>query len=65
MLADKISSPTPLARVIRPVIAGSLGYTAGGLAYDVADDIIRAKEGIESRGYKGDMENNPFLKSSR
>ena len=62
--ADKISSPTPLARVIRPVIAGSLGYTAGGLAYDVADDIIRAKEGIESRGYKGDMENNPFLKSS-
>ena len=23
--ADKISSPTPLARVIRPVIAGSLG----------------------------------------
>jgi len=62
--ADKISSPTPLARVIRPVIAGSLGYTAGGLAYDVADDIIRAKEGIESRGYKGDMENNPFLRAA-
>ena len=55
---------TPVARVIKPVIAGSLGYTAGGLAYDVADDLIRAKEGIESRGYKGDMEKNVFLRAS-
>ena len=56
--------PTPVGAILRPVVAGSLGYSAGGLAYDVADDIIRAKEGITSSGYKEDLENNPFLRAA-
>ena len=30
----------------------------------MADDIIRAKEGITSSGYKEDLENNPFLRAA-
>ena len=56
--------PTPVGAILRPVVAGSLGYSTGGLAYDVADDIIRAKEGITSSGYKEDLENNPFLRAA-
>jgi hypothetical protein len=56
--------PTPVGNILRPVVAGSLGYSAGGLAYDVADDIIRAKEGITSSGYKEDLEQNPFLRAA-
>ena len=56
--------PEPVSAILRPVVAGSLGYSAGGLAYDVADDIIRAKEGITSSGYKEDLENNPFLRAA-
>jgi hypothetical protein len=36
----------PIGAIMRPVIAGTLGYSAGGQAYDVADEIIRAREGI-------------------
>lgn len=57
-------SGTAIPRIIRPVVAGALGYTAGGMAYDVADDLIRAKEGITSSGYKEDLENNPFLRAA-
>jgi hypothetical protein len=57
-------SGTAIPRIIKPVVAGALGYTAGGMAYDVADDIIRAKEGIESSGYKEDLEKNPFLRAA-
>ena len=56
--------PEPVSAILRPVVAGSLGYSAGGLAYDVADDIIRAKEGITSSGYKEDLENNPYLRAA-
>lgn len=56
--------PEPVSAILRPVVAGSLGYSAGGLAYDVADDIIRAKEGITSSGYKEDLEQNPFLRAA-
>jgi hypothetical protein len=56
--------PEPISAILRPVVAGSLGYSAGGLAYDVADDIIRAKEGITSSGYKEDLEKNPFLRAA-
>src|SRR5210317_541158 len=56
--------PTPVGNILRPVVAGSLGYSAGGLAYDVADEIIRAKEGITSSGYKEDLEQNPFLRAA-
>jgi len=56
--------PEPVSAILRPVVAGALGYSAGGLAYDVADDIIRAKEGITSSGYKEDLEQNPFLRAA-
>ena len=56
--------PDPVSAILRPVVAGSLGYSAGGIAYDVADDIIRAKEGITSSGYKEDLEQNPFLRAA-
>ena len=58
------SLPVPIQDILRPVVAGALGYSAGGLAYDVADDIIRAKEGITSSGYKEDLEQNPFLRAA-
>ena len=58
------SLPVPIQNILRPVVAGALGYSAGGLAYDVADDIIRAKEGITSSGYKEDLEKNPFLRAA-
>ena len=56
--------PEPVSAILRPVVAGSLGYSAGGLAYDVADDIIRAKEGITSSGYKEDLDKNPFMRAA-
>jgi len=58
------SLPVPIQNILRPVVAGALGYSAGGLAYDVADDIIRAKEGITSSGYKENLEQNPFLRAA-
>ena len=55
----------PIGAILRPVVAGTLGYTAGGQAYDIADEIIRAKEGIETTGYKGkDTSANPFLQAA-
>lgn len=55
----------PVGAILRPVIAGTLGYTGGGQAYDIADEIIRAKEGIETQGYKGkDVESNPFIRAA-
>jgi len=60
----KLDPNKPIQNLLRPVVAGTLGYTAGGLAYDVADDIIRAKEGIESSGYKDKLNENPFLRAA-
>jgi hypothetical protein len=60
----KLDPNKPIQNLLRPVVAGTLGYTAGGIAYDVADDIIRAKEGIESSGYKDKLEQNPFLQAA-
>jgi hypothetical protein len=60
----KLDPSKPIQNLLRPVVAGTLGYTAGGMAYDVADDIIRAKEGIESSGYKDKLEQNPFLRAA-
>jgi hypothetical protein len=60
----KLDPSKPVQALLRPVVAGSLGYSAGGIAYDIADDIIRAKEGITSSGYKEDLEENPFLRAA-
>lgn len=65
---DKLSGldpSKPIGAIMRPVVAATLGYSAGGQAYDIADEIIRAKEGIETRGYKGkDIIDNPFLQAA-
>ena len=68
MNLDKIGGldpSKPIGAILRPVVASTLGYTAGGQAYDIADEIIRAKEGIESKGYKGkDINANPFIQAA-
>ncbi len=51
---------------VRSAIAGTLGYTAGGIAYDLADEIARdqldLKKAVGDKTYKDYLEQNKLLR---
>ena len=52
---------------VRTALAGSLGWTGGGMAYDLADEIVRDMEGLKGevgdKKYKDMLHKNPLIRS--
>jgi hypothetical protein len=59
--------PTAGQQALRTALTGSLGYTGGGLAYDLADEIARdqldLKGKVGDKTYKEMMDKNQLLRS--
>ena len=65
--AAKGFGPVATQGAVRAALAGTLGYTAGGLAYDLADEIAREqldiKRKVGDKTYKEMMDKNQLLRS--
>ena len=52
---------------VRTALSGTLGWTGGGVAYDVADEIVRDMENIKTevgeKTYKDMLHKNPLMRS--
>jgi hypothetical protein len=60
--------PVVSQAAMRSALAGALGYSAGGVAYDLADEIARDQMGIKAKvgdlTYKNMMQENKLLRAA-
>ena len=60
--------PVVSQSAMRAALAGALGYSAGGVAYDLADEIARDQMGIKAKvgdvTYKDMMQKNKLLRAA-